>query len=83
MKKCHWLVFAISILLFFLLACAPEQPTPPTVTPFSGETIPPVHIVDYALTIAEMLGFSPAPTVDGKASQHWRSHDEIHLLPSQ
>ena len=31
----------------------------------SGETIYPVRIVDYAPTIAEILGFSPAPNVDG------------------
>ncbi len=31
----------------------------------SGEIIPPVRIVDYAPTIAEILDFDPAPTVDG------------------
>ena len=29
------------------------------------ETIPPVRIVDYAPTIADILGFAPAPNVDG------------------
>lgn len=29
-------------------------------------TIPPVRIIDYAPTIAAMLGFPPAPTVDGQ-----------------
>jgi predicted AlkP superfamily pyrophosphatase or phosphodiesterase len=33
--------------------------------PANGETIPPVRIVDYAPTIAEILGFSPAPNVEG------------------
>ena len=33
--------------------------------PQTGDTIPPVHIVDYAPTIANWLGFEPAPTVDG------------------
>jgi len=33
--------------------------------PANGETIPTVRIVDYAPTIAEILGFSPAPNVDG------------------
>jgi len=33
--------------------------------PASGETIPPVRIVDYAPTIAEILGFSPGPNVNG------------------
>ncbi|MBT3321650.1 MAG: hypothetical protein HN392_05125 [Anaerolineae bacterium] len=31
-----------------------------------GEIISPVHIVDYAPTIAEILGFEPAPNTDGK-----------------
>ena len=31
-----------------------------------GEIIAPVRIVDYAPTIAEILGFTPAPTVQGK-----------------
>lgn len=30
-----------------------------------GEIIPPVKIVDYAPTIAQLLGFAPAATVDG------------------
>ncbi|HEY62115.1 MAG TPA: alkaline phosphatase family protein [Anaerolineae bacterium] len=34
--------------------------------PESGEPIPPVHIIDYAPTIASWLGFQPAPTVDGQ-----------------
>lgn len=33
--------------------------------PFSAETIPPVKIVDYAPTIAQLLGFIPAATIDG------------------
>ena len=33
--------------------------------PRSGEVIPPVSVVDYAPTIALMLGFEPALTVDG------------------
>lgn len=33
--------------------------------PTSGEIIPPVQIVDYAPTIANLLGFIPASTVDG------------------
>lgn len=35
------------------------------VVPVQGETIPPVHIVDLAPTIAEIFGFEPAPNVDG------------------
>jgi len=34
--------------------------------PATGETIPPVRIVDYAPTIAALLGFEPADTVDGQ-----------------
>ncbi len=34
--------------------------------PVQGELIPPVHIVDYAPTIAHLLGFSPAVSVDGQ-----------------
>jgi len=33
--------------------------------PPTGETIPPVRVVDYAPTIASLLGFTPASTVDG------------------
>ena len=33
--------------------------------PDTGETIPPVSVLDYAPTIAALLGFSPAATVDG------------------
>lgn len=33
--------------------------------PASGEMIPPVKIVDYAPTIAHLLGFTPAATIDG------------------
>ncbi len=33
--------------------------------PNTGETIPPVQIVDYAPTIAHLLGFTLASTVDG------------------
>ncbi|MCK4900217.1 MAG: alkaline phosphatase family protein [Anaerolineales bacterium] len=33
--------------------------------PPGGEVIPPVSVLDYAPTIAHMLGFDPAPTVDG------------------
>jgi predicted AlkP superfamily phosphohydrolase/phosphomutase len=33
--------------------------------PQTGETIPPVRVVDYAPTIASLLDFTPAPTVDG------------------
>jgi len=33
--------------------------------PATGGTIPPVRVVDYAPTIARMLGFPPAPNVDG------------------
>jgi predicted AlkP superfamily phosphohydrolase/phosphomutase len=33
--------------------------------PQTGETIPPVRIVDYAPTIASLLDFTPASTVDG------------------
>jgi len=35
--------------------------------PTGGDTIPPIHIVDVAPTIAEMFGFEPAPNVDGTA----------------
>jgi predicted AlkP superfamily pyrophosphatase or phosphodiesterase len=31
----------------------------------SGEVIPPVSVLDYAATIAAMMGFHPASTVDG------------------
>lgn len=34
--------------------------------PSGGQVIPPVHITDYAPTIAAMLGFPLAPAVDGK-----------------
>jgi predicted AlkP superfamily pyrophosphatase or phosphodiesterase len=34
--------------------------------PTTGETIPAVRIVDYAPTIAALLGFEPAGTVDGQ-----------------
>ena len=34
--------------------------------PTGGQIIPPVRIVDYAPTIAYLLGFAPAPTVDGQ-----------------
>lgn len=34
--------------------------------PATGEVIPFVNVVDYAPTIAALLGFSPAPTVDGE-----------------
>lgn len=33
--------------------------------PSGGEVIPPVSVLDYAPTIAYMLGFDPAPSVDG------------------
>ena len=33
--------------------------------PQTGETIPPVRVVDYAPTIASLLDFTPASTVDG------------------
>ncbi len=33
--------------------------------PMSGAVIPPVRIVDYAPTIARLLGFEPSPTVQG------------------
>jgi len=33
--------------------------------PANGETVPPVRIVDYAPTIANILGFPPAPNTDG------------------
>ena len=33
--------------------------------PQTGETIQPVRVVDYAPTIASLLDFMPAPTVDG------------------
>jgi predicted AlkP superfamily phosphohydrolase/phosphomutase len=33
--------------------------------PQTGGIIPPVHIVDYASTIASILDFTPASTVDG------------------
>lgn len=33
--------------------------------PASGEWIPPVQIIDYAPTIAHLLGFTPATEVDG------------------
>jgi predicted AlkP superfamily phosphohydrolase/phosphomutase len=33
--------------------------------PANGGTIPPVRIIDYAPTIADILGFSPAPNVEG------------------
>lgn len=33
--------------------------------PQAGEIIPFVRVVDYAPTIASLLGFAPAPTVDG------------------
>ena len=33
--------------------------------PRTGEVIPPISVVDYAPTIAQILGFEPAPTVDG------------------
>jgi len=35
--------------------------------PDSGQVIPPVHIIDYAPTIAFLLGFTPAPTVEGRS----------------
>jgi len=35
--------------------------------PQAGEIIPPVRVVDYAPTIASLLGFEPAPTVDGSS----------------
>ena len=31
------------------------------------QIIPPVKVIDYAPTIAKLLGFDPAPTADGKA----------------
>ncbi len=33
--------------------------------PSNGAVIPPVRVVDIAPTIADLLGFEPAPTVDG------------------
>jgi len=33
--------------------------------PLKGEVIPPIRVVDFAPTIASLLGFKPAPTVDG------------------
>ena len=33
--------------------------------PQTGEVIPPVRVVDYAPTIASLLDFMPASTVDG------------------
>ena len=33
--------------------------------PATGQVIPPVKVVDYAPTIAELLSFSPSTTVDG------------------
>jgi arylsulfatase A-like enzyme len=33
--------------------------------PSGGVIIPPVSVLDIAPTIASMLGFDPAPTVDG------------------
>jgi len=33
--------------------------------PRTGEVLPPVSVVDYASTIAHILGFETAPTVDG------------------
>jgi len=35
--------------------------------PTSGGVIPPIRVVDYAPTIAALLGFPPANTVDGRA----------------
>lgn len=43
---------------FFIAAGAAVPP--------GGGLIPPVRIVDYAPTIAALLGFTPAPTVDGQ-----------------
>jgi len=34
--------------------------------PNSGEVFPPIQIIDYAPTIARLLGFEPAPSIDGE-----------------